>query len=75
MNHTDYMVEAAEALDAPGEIWLFRDKIFYDPASREWCFIGSHLKGWKFIGETRYWILKICRWLQFNYPEGPICSI
>ncbi|MFZ0051710.1 MAG: hypothetical protein WAK96_08020 [Desulfobaccales bacterium] len=49
MNHTDYVVEAAEALDAPGEIWLFRDKIFYDPASRERCFIGPHLKGWKFI--------------------------
>jgi len=69
------VVEAAEALAAPVEIWLCRDKIFYDPASREWCFIASHLKGRKFIGETRYWILKICRWLQFNYPEGPICSI
>ena len=27
VNHSDYLVEAAEALDAPGEIWLFRDKI------------------------------------------------
>ncbi len=75
MDPTDYVVEAAEALDAPGEIWLFRDKIFYNSASREWCFTGSPLKGLKFIGETRHWILEICGWLQFKYPEGPICSV
>jgi hypothetical protein len=75
VSHSEYVVEAAEALDAPGEIWLFRDKIFYDSTSRQWCFIGSYLKGLNFIGETRYWVHSICGWLQFKYPEGPICSI
>jgi hypothetical protein len=75
MNRRDYLVEAAEALEAPGEIWLFRDKILYDPASREWCFSGAQVKGLKFIGETRYWVFRICGWLQGKYPEGPVCSI
>lgn len=42
VNNADYLGEAAEALDAPGEIWLFRNKIFYDPARREWGFTGSY---------------------------------
>ncbi len=75
MNHSDYVGEAAEALEAPGEIWLFRDKILFDPANREWRFINSQVKGLQFIGETRYWVLRICGWLQFKYPEGPICSM
>jgi len=75
VTHRDYVAEAAETLDAPGEIWLFRDKIFYDPANREWRCIGSYLKELRFIGETRYWVLRICGWLQFKYPEGPTCSI
>jgi hypothetical protein len=75
VSQADYVVEAAEVLAAPGEIWLFRDKIFFDPASREWRFNGVPLKGLKFIGETRHWILKICGWLQSKYPEGPICSL
>ena len=75
MNNKDYVVEAAEALDAPGEIWLFRNKIWYDSASRKWLFNGSCLPGLKFIGETRDWVLRICAWLQYRYPEGPVCSI
>ena len=47
VNQSDYLVEAAEALDAPGEIWLFRDRILYDPATREWYFSGSPVKGLK----------------------------
>jgi hypothetical protein len=75
VNHSDYLVEAAEALEAPGEMWLFRDKISYDPASREWRLTGSGFTGLKFVGETRHWILRICGWLQCKYPEGPICFL
>ncbi len=74
MNQIDYVGEAAEALDAPGEIWLFRHKIFFDPASQEWRLAGSGFTGLKFAGETRHWILRICGWLQFQYPEGPVYS-
>ena len=74
VHHLDYVIEAAEALDAPGEIWLFRHKICFDPASREWRFTGSGFTGLKFVGETRHWILRICGWLQFKYPDGPVFS-
>jgi len=70
----DYVAEAAEALDAPGEMWLFRHKISYDPVSRRWRLTGSGLTELKFIGETRNWVLRICAWLQGKYPEGPVCS-
>jgi hypothetical protein len=75
MSNSDYVGEAAEALDAPGEIWLFRNHIFYDPANQEWRFSGSDLQGLKFVGEVRDWVLKICGWLQWKYPEGPVYSI
>ncbi len=74
MSHQDYLVEAAEALEAPGEIWLYRQEIFYDPASQEWRFSGADFPGLKFAGEVRNWILRICDWLQGRYPEGPVCS-
>ncbi len=75
MSNTDYVVEAAEALEAPGEIWLFRHDFSYDHASREWRFIGSDFQGMKFVGEVRDSILRICDWLQGKYPEGPLYSI
>ena len=31
MNRRDYLVEAAEALEAPGEIWLFPTRSFTIP--------------------------------------------
>jgi hypothetical protein len=75
MDNKDYIFEAAEALDAPGEIWLFKADFLYDHASQEWRFTGSDLPGLKFVGEVRDWILRICDWLQGKYPGGPICSI
>jgi len=66
--------EAAEALEAPGEIWLFRDDFLSDQASQEWRFGGSNFQGLKFVGEVRDWILRIWEWLQGKYPEGPSCS-
>ncbi len=74
MNQIDYVVEAAEALDAPGEIWLFRHKILFDTASREWRLSGPGSTGLKLAGETRHWLLRICGWLQFKYPAGPVYS-
>jgi hypothetical protein len=74
VNHIDYVVEAAEALDAPGEIWLFRHKILFDSASREWRLTSPGSTELKIVGETRHWILRICGWLQFKYPEGPVYS-
>jgi hypothetical protein len=71
---TDYLGEAAEALEAPGEIWLFRNRIYYDRDSREWRCSGSDCQGLKFAGEVRDWLLRICDWLQCNYPEGPVYS-
>ncbi|MHB8066570.1 MAG: hypothetical protein ACYDIC_01575 [Desulfobaccales bacterium] len=75
MSNADYVSEAAEALEAPGEIWLFRYDFSYDHGSREWCFSGSGFQGLKFVGEVRDWILRICDWLQSKYPEGPLYSI
>lgn len=75
MSNKDYMVEAAEALEAPGEIWLFRHEIIYDSALQEWRFIGSDFPGLKFVGEVRDCILRICDWLQGKYPQGPVYSI
>ena len=74
MSNFDYGGEAAEALDAPGEIWLFRHDFLLDQASQEWRFGGSDLPGLKFMGEVRDRILRICDWLQGKYPEGPTCS-
>ncbi len=74
MNRIDYVTEAAEALAAPGEIWLFRHKILFDPTSREWRLAGPGSPELRFVGETRHWILRICGWLQFKYPEGPVYS-
>jgi hypothetical protein len=73
VGNADYVGEAAEALAAPGEIWLFRDDFRYDPASREWRFKGSDFPGLKLGGEVRDWLLRICDWLQGNYPAGPGC--
>lgn len=75
MENTGYVVEAAEALGAPGEIWLFQHDFLYDHARHEWRFSPTDLKGLKFVGEVRDWILRICDWLQYKYPEGPLCSI
>ncbi len=74
MSNTDYVVEAAEALEAPGEIWLFRHDFLYDFASQEWRFSGSDFRGLQFVGDVRDWILRICDWLQGKYPQGPVYS-
>jgi hypothetical protein len=71
VGNSDYVGEAAEALEAPGEIWLFRHDFFYDHASREWRFKGADFPGLKFAGEVRDWLFRICDWLQGNYPAGP----
>jgi hypothetical protein len=72
VDNSDYVGEAAEALAAPAEIWLFRDDFFYDQVSREWRFQGSDFPGLRLAGEVRDWLLRICDWLQGNYPAGPV---
>ncbi len=75
MTNKDYVGEAAEALDVPGEIWLFRNNYSYDHACREWRFCSTDFQGLKFAGEVRDSILRICDWLQGKYPDGPVYSI
>lgn len=71
MKIVDYVMEAAEELDAPVELWLFRDQFQYDPADQEWCFNGACGKGPKSLADAREWVTKICGWLQYRFPDGP----
>jgi hypothetical protein len=74
VENLDYVSEAAEALEAPGEIWLFRHDIGYDRHAQEWRFNGSNFHGLKFGGAIRNWVRMICAWLKYKYPQGPVCS-
>lgn len=67
----DYVIEAANELKAPVELWLFRNHFAYDPANQEWCFHGPCAKGPKTLADAREWVERICDWLQCKYPEGP----
>ncbi len=71
MEITDYFIEAAIELDAPVDLWLFRNNFTYDQANQEWRFQGACSKGPKSLADAREWVEKICGWLQYNYPEGP----
>ncbi len=71
METTDYFIEAVIELDAPVDLWLFRNNFIYDPANQEWCFQGASSKGPKSLADAREWVEQICAWLQQNYPEGP----
>lgn len=74
MGISDYLSEAVNALNAPAELWLFRDKFDFDCAGQEWCFRGSCFKGPKSLVDVREWAEKICGWLQYKYPEVPSCT-
>lgn len=71
MEIADYVVEAANELEAPVELWLLRNRFNFDPASQEWGLRGSCAKGPKNLSEAREWVESICGWLQYKYPEGP----
>jgi hypothetical protein len=71
MGITDYVIEAAQELRAPVDLWSFRNHFAYDAASQEWCFRGACSKWPKTLAETREWVERICGWLQYKYPEGP----
>jgi hypothetical protein len=71
MEVVDYVVEAATALRAPAEVWLFRNKFNYDWSCQEWSFEGPLSKGPKTLAEMREWVERICGWLQCQYPTGP----
>jgi hypothetical protein len=71
MGIPDYVIEAANELRAPVELWLFRNHFAYDPASQEWCFHGPFSKVRQSLADAREWVERICGWLQHRYPEGP----
>jgi len=75
MEIADYVVEAADELEAPVELWLLRNRFNFDPASQEWCFHGPCAKGPKNLSEAREWVARICGWLQYKYPEGPAADL
>jgi len=71
MKIVHYVVEAAEALEAPGELRQFLTNFAYDPEDKEWFFDTPHFAESNFLKEARTWGHKICGWLQFKYPGGP----
>ncbi len=68
---TRYVAEAAEALSAPYEAGEILPNLTYDPVIGEWHWDWQYFKG---PAEVRIWGLKICGWLQYKYPAGPVCS-
>jgi hypothetical protein len=71
MELENYVIEAAAALAAPPEVWLFRHNLNYDWSGQEWRFEGPYAKGPKALTEMREWLERILGWLQFKYPQGP----
>ena len=71
MDVADYVFEAAAALKAPVEVWVFRNNFNYDWSCQEWGFEGPASKGPKTLAEMGEWAARICGWLQFKYPTGP----
>ena len=71
MEVTDYVFEAAAALRAPVEVWLFRNNFTYDWSCQEWGFAGPCSRGPTTLTEMREWVERICGWLQDQYPGGP----
>lgn len=75
MKINDCVLEAAEALGAPGGVHLFLDNFGYDPDSGEWFFEASGCANPTLLAEMRpmqAWALEICGWLQYKYSQGPI---
>ncbi len=75
MKINDFVLEAAEALGAPGRVRLFLDYFGYDQDSGEWFFAAPGGDSPALQAEMRAmqaWALEICGWLQFKYSEGPI---
>lgn len=75
MKINDCVLEAAEAIGAPGRVSLFLDNFGYNTDSGEWFFEASGCDNPTFLAEMRAmkaWALEICDWLQYKYSEGPI---
>jgi hypothetical protein len=68
MGITNYVIEAANELKAPVELWHWRNNFAFNAASQEWCFHGPCGKGPKTLAEAREWVERICGWLQYKYP-------
>ena len=65
---TRYGAEAVEALSIPNESKETLINLYYDPEIREWHWNWQNFEG---PAEARIWVLKICAWLQYKYPDGP----
>ena len=70
MKIADYVTEAALALGAPDGLMTLRHYFEYDPEGQTWSFVESYA-AWS-EAYLRIWGHKICGWLQFRYPDGPI---
>ncbi len=63
-----YGAEAAEALGVPYEAGEILTNLNYDPLIGEWHW---HCQNFEGPADARIWVLKICGWLQYKYPDGP----
>jgi hypothetical protein len=66
---TRYGAEAAEALRPPYEAGEILTNLNYDPVIGEWHWDWQNFEG---PADARIWMLKICAWLQYKYPDGPV---
>jgi hypothetical protein len=71
MAMADYILEAAQELQAPAELGFWRNFFVFETASQEWCFRGLGSQGFETLPDARQWVERICGWLQYKYPEGP----
>jgi hypothetical protein len=72
MKITDYVTEAALALNAPDRLMMLYNDFNYDPEGQAWSFADSCAEWTESLTDMRVWGHKICGWLQFRYPDGPI---
>ena len=72
MTIADYVTEAALALGAPDRLMMLRNHFNYDPEGQAWSFVDSGSEWTESLMNMRVWGHKICGWLQFRYPDGPI---
>jgi hypothetical protein len=65
------IIEAALALNAPVELWPYRQNFAYDPAVQEWSFTADYLDQPETSTNLKEWTERMCGWLQYKYPDGP----
>ena len=71
MTITDYVGEAAEALNLPEELRTVMGTIAYDRRDAEWYSTYHAFQEAAFTVEVFSWALRLIGWLQYTYPQGP----